>query len=277
MMTNDLAVGDGNLRWYDVGPADASIIVMWHHGTPNIGEPPAPLLEASAERGIRWLGFDRPGYGDSTAADGRTVADAADLAARVADAAGVGNFVAVGHSGGGPHALACGALLGERVRAVVSIAGLAPYGADGLDFFAGMHAGGEAELRAALDGASRLEALLAATEFDPEMFTSADHEALVGEWSWFDGIAAAGVARGLEGMTADDVAYVSDWGFAVRDVAAPALVVHATDDRVVPVAHGRWNADALPNAELWVRPGGGHVSVMRSGVEVLDWIVQAMG
>jgi len=57
---------------------------MWHHGTPNIGEPPAPLLEASAERGIRWLGFDRPGYGGSKAVDRRMVADAADLAARVA-------------------------------------------------------------------------------------------------------------------------------------------------------------------------------------------------
>jgi pimeloyl-ACP methyl ester carboxylesterase len=140
-----------------------------------------------------------------------------------------------------------------------------------------MHRGGEAELRAALDGASRLETLLAATEFDPEMFTPADHQALKGEWSWFNRIAAAGVARGLDGMTADDVAYVTDWGFAVRDVTARALVVHAADDRVVPVAHGRWNAAALPNAELWVRPGEGHVSVMRAGVEVLDWIVNTVG
>jgi pimeloyl-ACP methyl ester carboxylesterase len=273
MTTHDLSIGDGNLRWYDEGPADAAITVMWHHGTPNIGEPPAPLLEASAERGIRWLGFDRPGYGGSSAVDGRRVADAAQLALRVADAAGVGAFVAVGHSGGGPHALACGALLDERVSAVVSIAGLAPYGATGLDFFTGMHRGGEAELRAALDGASQLETLLAATEFDPEMFTPADHEALKGEWSWFNGIAAAGVARGLDGMTADDVAYVSDWGLTVHDVAAPALVVHAVDDRVVPVAHGRWIADALPNSELWVRAGEGHVAVMRAGVDVLDWIV----
>jgi len=277
MATHDLAVGDGNVRWYDEGPADASITVMWHHGTPNIGEPPAPLLDASAQRGIRWLGFDRPGYGGSTAVDGRTVSDAAHLAARVADAAGVDTFVAMGHSGGGPHALACGALLRERVSAVVAIAGLAPYGAEGLDFFAGMAAGGEAELRAALDGGSRLATLLAATEFDPEMFTPADHDALEGEWSWLNGIAAAGVARGLDGMTADDVAYVSDWGFSVREVTVPALVVHAVDDRVVPVAHGRWNADTLPNAELWVRPGEGHVAVMRAGVEVLDWIVREAG
>lgn len=81
MATHDLAVGDGNLRRYDVDPADAPITVKWHHGTPNIGEPPAPLLEVSAERGIRWLGFDRPGYGGSTVVDGRKVADAADLAA----------------------------------------------------------------------------------------------------------------------------------------------------------------------------------------------------
>lgn len=101
---------------------------MWHHGTPNIGEPAEPRLEASAERGIRWLGFDRPAYDGSTAVDGRTMAYVAGLAARMADAAGAGSFVAVGHSGGGPHALACGALLSEPVSAVVSIAGLAPLG-----------------------------------------------------------------------------------------------------------------------------------------------------
>jgi len=269
-------VGSGStVRWYDAGPSGAPITAMWHHGTPNIGEPPAPLLEASAARGIRWIGFDRPDYGGSSALEGRRVSDAASLAASVADAAGVKSFVAVGHSGGGPHAFACAALLGERVRAVVSISGLAPFDAEGLDWFAGMHAGGEAELKAALEGPSRLKALLAASQFDPEMFTPADHKALAGEWSWFNGIAAAGVAGGLGGMTADDVAYVSDWGFPVDAITAPALLVHGTDDRVVPVAHGRWNAGAIPGSVLWERPGQGHLSIMTAGPAILDWIERA--
>ena len=264
----------GTVRWYDAGPADAPLTVMWHHGTPNVGEPPLPLLEASAERGIRWLGFDRPDYGGSSAVEGRRVSNAADIAARVADAAGVETFAVAGHSGGGPHALACAALLGDRVTAVVSISGLAPFDAKGLDWFEGMHAGGAAELRAAMKDPSALQALLAASEFDPRMFTPADFAALDGEWSWFNGIAAAGVSNGLGGMTADDVAYVNPWGFALDGITAPALFVHGTDDRIVPLAHGRWNASATPGGELWERQGHGHISVMSAGVEILDWIVR---
>ncbi|NYI40873.1 alpha/beta fold hydrolase [Demequina lutea] len=273
MILNLLDVPNGTVRWYDGGPADAPISAMWHHGTPNVGEPPVPLLEASAARGIRWLGFDRPDYGGSTAVDGRGVSDAADLAARVADAAGVDTFAAVGHSGGGPHALACAALLGDRVTSVVSISGLAPFDAKGLDWFAGMHPGGAKELRAAMHGPSNLHTLLAASEFDPEMFTPADTLALAGEWSWFNGIAAEGVSRGLGSMTADDVAYVKEWGFSLDTIASPALFVHGTDDRIVPLSHGRWNAVATPGAVLWERPGDGHISVMSAGVEILDWLV----
>lgn len=281
MILNRLEVPDGDgasgtVRWYDAGPADAPITIMWHHGTPNVGEPPIPLFEASAERGIRWLGFDRPDYGGSSAVDNRRVSDAADLAARVADAAGVGSFVAVGHSGGGPHALACAALLGDRVRAVVSISGLAPFDAAGLDWFAGMHAGGAAELRAAIDGPSKLHTFLAASAFDPEMFTEADTLALASDWSWFEGVAAGGVTRGLGGMTADDVAFVNPWRFSLDRIAAPALFVHGTEDRIVPLAHGRWNAHAVAGSVLWERPGEGHISIMRSGVEALDWLVETL-
>lgn len=273
METQELEAAPGQtVRWYDAGPSDAPLTVVWHHGTPNIGEPPAPLLEASAARGIRWLGFDRPGYGGSSPVDDWSIADAARLAALVADAAVVETFAAVGHSGGGPHALACAALLGDRVTAAVAIAGLAPFGAEGLDWFAGMHPGGEAELRAAVEGASPLHVLLEATDFDPEMFTPSDHAALAGDWRWFNGIAAAGVAHGLGGMVSDDVAYVSPWGFDLGGIAARALLVHGADDRIVPVAHGRWNASAIPDAELWERPSQGHLSVMNAGVEILDWL-----
>lgn len=276
MITHDLEIPGGNLRWYEVGASDAPITAMWHHGTPNIGEPPEPLLEASAARGIRWLGFDRPGYGGSTAMDNRTVADAARLAARVADAAGVESVVAVGHSGGGSRALACGALWEGRATAVVVIAGLAPYTPDDDAWFAGMHAGGEAELRAALDGPSRLATLMAAAEFDPEMFTPEDHQILNGEWSWFNRIAAAAVAKGLDGAIADNVAYVNPWGFDRSEVAVPTLLVHGDRDRMVPVTHARWNVQALPQVDLWEMPGEGHLSVLRESERILDWIVASV-
>jgi len=138
---SDLRLADGRtIHVYDNGAEepDARLAVFWHHGTPNIGAPPEPLFPAAARLGIRWVSYDRPGYGGSTPHPGRDVASAATDVAAVADALGIGQFAVMGHSGGAPHALACGALLPERVLGVVSAAGLAPFGAEGLDWFAGM-------------------------------------------------------------------------------------------------------------------------------------------
>ena len=65
----------------------------------------------------------------------RWLAAAAD-ARRFTDELGVNHFAVFGHSGGGPRALACGALLSDRVLAVVSVSSPAPWPADGLDYFA---------------------------------------------------------------------------------------------------------------------------------------------
>jgi pimeloyl-ACP methyl ester carboxylesterase len=180
----DLTLADGRtLHCYDSGEA-GGLTVFWHHGSPNTGTPPEPLFPAAAGRGIRWISYDRPGYMSSTARPGRDKASAAADAAAVADALGVGEFAVLGHSGGGSHALACGALLPGRVLAVAEGSGLAPFGADGLDWFAGMTATGAAEIRAAVEGREALEGYLASHEFDMEQFTPADQAALLGEWAW---------------------------------------------------------------------------------------------
>ncbi len=211
----ELKLSDGRrLHVYDTrrDGAEASLVVFWHHGTPNLGEPPEPLLPTAAERGIRWVSHDRPGYGGSTPHLGRNVASAAADVSAIADALRIGRFALMGHSGGSAHAVACGALLSERVLGVVSVSGLAPFNAEGLDWFAGMGAAGVAELRAATKGRAALEAYLASTEFDPELFTQADHAALAGAWSWLGKVAGRAIAGGLGGMVDDDLAYVAPWG-----------------------------------------------------------------
>src|SRR5262245_51257117 len=124
----DLRLGSGGtLHVYDTAPGDAARLpVIWHHGTPNIGSPPEPWFDDADRLGLRWVAYDRPGYGSPTPAPGRTIGSAADYTRQVADALGLGRFAVMGHSGGGSHALACGALLGDRVVAVVSVSGLAP-------------------------------------------------------------------------------------------------------------------------------------------------------
>lgn len=259
------------LRAYDVPADEPRLTVFWHHGSPNVGTPPEPLLPMSRE--IRWVSYDRPGYGGSTPHPGRDVASAALDVAAIADALGIDRFAVLGHSGGGSHALACAALLGDRVIAAVEGAGTAPYGADGLDWFAGINPTGTAELRAAVVGREALERELTSSEYDPEMFTAADHETLAGPWGWLARIAGEALADGVGGMVDDDLACVAPWGFDPADITVPVLVLHGEDDRVVPAAHGRWLASRIPSAELWLRPGEGHVSVLGAAPAVLDWLL----
>ena len=274
MRTGSLETADGRaLQFYDVTPdATDHVPIIWHHGSPNVGEPPAPLFEAAAERGLRWIGYDRPGYGGSSAQPGRSVGQAAWDAQAVADQLGLDRYVALGHSGGGAHALACAALTPGRVIAAVSISGLAPMGARGLDWFAGLNAGGEAELRAATQGPDALRAHLATAEFDPTMFTEEDWAALGGDWAWFNEVVGKAEASGSEPFIDDDVASVGDWGFDPSDIRVPTLLVHGTMDHVVPVTHASWLAEHIDGAELLEVQGAGHIAVMTAAERVLDWV-----
>ena len=149
---HDLVLADGrSLRVHDSGSAGpVAFTVLWHHGSPQTGEPLEPLVRAATARGIRLISYARPGYGGSSPHPGRTVADAANDVAQLAAALGDTHLGLLAASGGGPHALACAALLPHLVPATAVIAGIAPYAAhgDGLDWFDGM-AGGGAGLRAA--------------------------------------------------------------------------------------------------------------------------------
>ena len=271
----DLELRDGRtLHVYDTlaDGADAGLTVFWHHGTPNLGPPPEPLFPAAARRGIRWVSYDRPGYGGSTPYPGRDLASAAADVTSVADALGIGRFAAMGHSGGSISALACGALLPERVLGLVCVAALAPFHAKGLDWFAGMAAAGAAELRAATRGRAALVERLTSNDFDPEQFTPADHAAIAGPWSWLGGVAGQALEGGLGGMVDDDLAYVAPWGFDPGQVRAPVLLLHGGQDRVAPSSHARWLATRIPSAELWLRPDAGHISVLNSAEAALDWL-----
>jgi pimeloyl-ACP methyl ester carboxylesterase len=268
----DVQLDDGRtLHAYDTGGGD--LVIFWHHGTPNIGAPPEPLFADSELLGIRWISYDRPGYGGSTPHLDRTVASAAGDAAAVADALGVDRFAVMGHSGGGPHALACGALLPERVLGVISVAGLAPFGAEGFDWFAGMSNSGVAALRAAAQGRAAKERYEASgAEYDPEMFTLEDHAALSGAWSWVLEVVNPAVEAGPGGLIDDDLAYVAPWGFDPARVVAPVLLLHGGRDRVVPSSHGEWLADRCPSAELWLSPDDGHISILHSGAASMEWL-----
>ncbi len=259
------------LEVYEHVPEQASgEVVVWHHGSPHSGALIPPLIASADERGIRLVTYARPSYGGSTPLPGRDIASCAADVAAIANALDLDQFAVVGASGGGPHTLACAALLPEHVAAAVTFAAPAPF-RDDVDWFAGMHS--DAALLAARKGPEARAALR--DEFDPEVFVDSDWATLSGAWSALGEDAGRAGETWPDGLVSDDVALVKPWGFALGSIAAPVLIVQGGRDRMIPATHAQWLLEQIPTAELWLRPRDGHVSVLTGLGVALDWIREA--
>lgn len=257
--------------------------LVYHGGTPTAATPWPQLHHLAAERRMRLITYSRPGYAESSAQPGRSVGDAAGDVAAILDHLGEGDFITAGWSGGGPHALACAALMSGRCRAAACIASVAPYGAAGLDWLAGMGPENVDEFSAVLEGegAARPVLLKLAAEFaaiEPDQIADAlgqlvpsvDREALTGDFAeWLAAASRRAVSHGIEGWLQDDVAFASPWGFELVDISPPVAIWQGLQDRMVPYAHGEWLASHIPSAAAHLNAGDGHLSLAVSKLNVI--------
>lgn len=284
----EVVTADGRKLAVEIaGPEDGEV-VLFHTGTPSAGSLFEPLLEAGAERGLRHVSYSRPGYGDSDRQPGRTIADCARDVAAIADALGVERFYTTGHSGGGPHALACAALLPDRVNSAATTAGVAPFDAEGLDWLAGMGQENLDEFAAQQAGDSELQAFLetSAEEFGSltgdqvlaalgDLISDADRAVLTGAFAEHEAAALREALRnGIWGWFDDDKAFFADWGFDLGEIETPVTIWQGEEDRMVPFAHGKWLAAHVSGAKARLLPGEGHLSLeVGSYGDVLDDLI----
>lgn len=271
-----LHLADGRTLEYLVsGPADGTTLVL-HSGTPSAALFFEPMVATAVRHGLRVVVYSRPGYAGSTPQPGRTVAAAVADVAAILDEIGADRFLTVGWSGGGPHALACAALLPGRCVAAASVAGVAPYGADGIDWLGGMGAENIEEFGAAVAGTEPLSAFLSAqvpglaevrgdqiAAAMGELVSDVDRGVLTDEFA--DHLAEsfrAAVSSGIDGWRDDDLAFVADWGFDLDAVQTPVSIWQGGEDRMVPFAHGGWLANRLTGATAHLDPAEGHLSLM---------------
>jgi pimeloyl-ACP methyl ester carboxylesterase len=258
------------------------------HGTPESRLLYGPHVNDASKRGIRLISYDRPGYGGSSPLPGRKVADVTKDVASIADHLGVERFAVWGISGGGPHAIACAALLPKRVVAAASLASPAPYPSPGLDWFNGQGEDNVAEFGAAMEGPEQLDRFLAPLREEllkgnPEgvakvletLLPPVDKAVLTGELGEF--LASSmkeGIRPGNEGWKEDDLAFVSDWGFKPADVSVPLLLSQGREDKMVPYAHGVWLAEHIPGVETRLSQEDGHLSLFQRRVpEAQAWLL----
>ena len=262
------------------------------HGTPGgrIGWWKDP--EIYRRFGLRRITYDRPGYGDSTRHPGRRVVDAVADIEELTAALGIDRFLVSGGSGGGPHALACAALLPERVIRCVADVSVAPYDVDDLDWLAGMTEGNVIEFGAAIQGEAAARALcddLRATALsrlgegridwmgDDYELSEADREQMRKHLVRVRAHIANGLAGNADGWVDDLLVFVQPWGFDVGSIRVPVLVQYGRTDVLVPAAHGDWLARHVPGATVRVDDETGHMGADEDIEREYAWLTGRTG
>jgi pimeloyl-ACP methyl ester carboxylesterase len=289
--TRTVSTPDGRSLMVEVGGDPAGAAILAHNGTPNSRHLREPWLEDAAQHGIRLISYDRPGYGGSTPQPGRTVADCAVDVRAIADALEIERLAVWGASGGGPHALACAALLPDRVVAVAALCSIAPYGAAGLDYFTGMGQDNEDDIKLYLrdPGAARVKSVQdrldmltmtadQITEGWKSLLSPVDAAAVTGDLAeWLIRGFQDGLATTDEGWWEDGVAHLESWGFALDLISIPVQVWHGRHDQFVPVQHGEWLAAHVPGAEAHISDTDGHLTLIGRIPEVHRWLTSHFG
>ncbi|MET9532022.1 MULTISPECIES: alpha/beta fold hydrolase [unclassified Streptomyces] len=257
------------------------------HGTPGSRLGPAPRGMVLYQRRMQLIAFDRPGYGGSDRLPGRRVADVAQDVGAIADALGIEKFAVAGRSGGAPHALACAALLPDRVTRAAALVTLAPRDAVGLDWFEGMAASNVREYTSASDDPDGLAARLiprsAEIRKNPvrlldQLFsdlTDADRRVVN------DAGVRAMLLRNYQealrtspyGWIDDALAFSRPWGFDPADIRSPIMLWHGVKDVFSPVGHSRWLARRIPGATAVLEPAAAHFDALHALPRILNWLL----
>jgi pimeloyl-ACP methyl ester carboxylesterase len=276
------APGGRTLAVEDAGDRDGRP-VMAHVGTPGGRRMYGRRTLADAERrGLRLISYDRPGYGGSTAQPGRSMADCVSDVRVICEALGIERLAMWGLSGGGPHVLACAALQPDLVTAVASLASLAPYDAEGLDWLAGFsqEALDEVQLMQADPPGSRAwfhkeqEKMLAVSPAQLALDMSARDPGVDLELLTDEAISMQlAMAPGIEGSWDDCVAQITPWGFDLAQVSVPVLLLHGGQDKAVPFSHGQWLASHIPGVEAWFFDNEGHALREKHIADVHAWLI----
>ena len=282
---------DGRTLEYLEAGDPAGPVLLAHHGTPGSGRFHRNEVEAAQRLGARLVTYSRPGYAGSSPQPDRSVADAAADVAALLDALGADRFATYGVSGGGPHALACAALLPERCAAAATVAGVGPNDAPGLAFMDGMGEGNVEEFGTAVQGREALEPFLrdeaaGLASVTPELLREAaaphlsrvDAAALTGELAeHLHATFAAGLAPGIDGWVDDDLAFVRPWGFDVGAITVPVSVWQGDEDLMVPGGHGRWLSANVAGAEARLLAQEGHLTLFANRIgEIQAWLAERL-
>ena len=291
----EATTSDGRTLEVLTGGAEDGYPLLLHGGTPSAAAPYDRLDEAFVEAGLKLVTYSRPGYGGSTPRDISVgeprIADDVPDSLAVVDHLGIDEFVTLGWSGGGPRALACAALAPDRCRAAATLAGVAPYDAEGLDWLAGMGPENVEDFGMAVQGPEVYEAFLEKTipplfEATPDqlvesfggLVTPVDAAFITGDFAdYLSRVFGRAGAQGVIGVRDDALAIVAPWGFGLDDLTVPVAVWQGRQDAMVPFSHGEWLAANVAGATPHLFEEEGHLSLFAQIEAILADIKKIAG
>jgi pimeloyl-ACP methyl ester carboxylesterase len=275
-----LALHDGRtLAWKEYGPADG-VPVLQFQGTPGSRYSRHAHEDLYDRLGVRFIVFDRPGYGASSRLPGRGIAVIADDAAQLLDHLGLDTVHTSGGSGGGPHVLAFAATHPDRVRAATvvvggtpleeeDIAGLIPINRDAwhaarvgwqalYDLLAPMR---EEVLKDPLAGFRGL--MEAAPPSDQAVMEDPDWQRVLVE------SVTEAFRPGAEGWVDEGMALTLDWDFDVADVRCSVTWWHGDHDANAPIAPVHRLIERMSGVDLRIWTDAGHLEPYHRYEEIL--------
>ncbi len=282
----NVELDSGRIIQVSEGGDPAGVPVFSLHGSPGSRILFYPHVQDARKRGIRLIGYSRPGYGGSTRRKGRRIVDGASDVAGIADSIGIEKFAVWGFSGGGACALGCAAMLPARVVAASSLSTLGPYGVEGFDFFSGMGEYNVEDFKLMMRDQPQWEAKSKRDSEVMEKQTKADRMNLIGSLlsevdkaantdeldDFFHAQFEEGFRNGIDGAIDDNLALVAPWGFELSSIKVPLQIWHGKQDRFVPFSHGQWLASKTPQAEVHLNDDDGHLTMFVNRIpEVQGW------
>ncbi|WP_327179934.1 alpha/beta hydrolase [Streptomyces sp. NBC_01335] len=286
-MRNRVRVADGRHLIVERQGDPRGRPVFLLHGTPGSRLGPAPRGMIMYQRQTQLITYDRPGYGESDRCPGRSVGDVAEDVRAIADALDLERFAVVGRSGGAPHALACAALMPERVTRAAALVPLAPWDAPGLDWFEGMAASNVlAYSTAAADPDSLTASFIvrsAEIRVDPVRLLDdlrrelTDSDRVVVNDAGIRSMLLRNYSEGLRtsayGWIDDALAFSRPWGFDPADITCPVMLWHGEQDVFSPASHSRWLGGRIPGATTVLEPAAAHFDALSVLPRILNWLL----
>lgn len=279
-MEKIVVLSDGRKMSFSTFGDENGKAVFFFHGWPGSRVAMGQFDRIFAEKGLWMITCERPGIGKSDFQENRTILDIAKDIEEVADSLNLQKFSVIGHSGGGPYAMACASQLSNRIEKVLLLAATSPVNrkkatkdmmfTNKLLFFIAK--------RSKFIFANIVKSVISNGEekFLAQMESSlpTSDKDVINEMRE---IILEDIHEGIcqpDGFIHDFYILAQDWGFDLKKISMPVEIWHGEEDVNVPMQMSEYYSQILPKANLTRIKEQGHFLLYPNMEKIAEFITE---